>query len=1451
MFPFQPAREIAFTNAKLLERKEVGIATTAERDRVRFTLLPTAFLTARLDEARPLDRRLLADCINLSQVDQLVGGAQDSTVIQQLMLKAKVLDIGAIRPCQTPLYVHRQVILLGEVDQTRVPAGATPNTQRMTQGLHLIVLWDDQVALSRLFRVGDTLSIFHPFVHVCGQHDAEILHILNEYSSQKRLVYYFEYGSATVLFCKPCRVDTVKTATPALGQGHNEMERPFARLEEIKPGWNNFSLYAHVRGIKVSHGIPLLAAFFYAYYDPKTNQPSDTNAKLQPPPPLDRSIVSKYYLVVMLQVYIASSKRLLTIEITGENALAALRLLPGQSVFLDGLVAMDIQSKLVRRFREPTTSAPVDFAFPTKAYSSSSSSGVVVLCSDWGSIFGKQSLFSNSSKLTVVNTTSGLLNTALDRSATLHSVATHRLAMVEMTVAAAGWLIPSDGHRMSRCTIDTTCEKGHSTTCAHKSCFRPLEMMARNQATPGPPKWKCSFCQEVFFGLEDTVQTYRDLAVTFENGRSQTSPLLVLCQGDTVESLLGLPADDYVQLPLAEKRRRLERVVGNAFRLVLSRCEPRHVSIASVSSQRLETTVSIHLRMDMVQLVDTATSSPVSDRNPQQQEALRKILTRRSMRVWASKSSQERSSLAESLLQLFSSGSSSSAASSAAEIAQRPITRRPGVEEVKNCVLSSVYPCLPPQCDPLRGEIWQVLLNVYKRNQHGSAAQEFDRMLQRLGKLPRDPLLVDECGDVAEILEPTDQKSRERVQQELEVLLMWFLTTKSVAYSTGMARVVAPFFLLKMPLPTIYDCFYQYCAHFLPHFVVADSLFADSPGLSAVGGGLGSNRGSNSSMDEAFSGQRGALERSSSMDSTSSLAEESKRRADEEEAQTLRRERQQLVEQLLSYHAPQLAHFLNQWCGNKWSVAGKLFAADFLLGHLYQVVPPAAFVYVMDQYLLTGDSLFGLFFEVLTACGSTEEVQDQIRATFDLKAFADEENVRFLCLSASRLRSKTPKTYKCSQREGTADIRCSSRQAIEIAYGSGAGMAAKKARTQSSSSMSGPPSGGISAPSSSDRKSTAEAAVDMSQWVMKESRSIAGKIFWYHTQTGKTQWEHPAEKHDPPSAYFALPVSVEEVGAQFMGSEKPGDQQGSGNGNLRFFVVDCRGLRSSEDLKSGRIPVAYTLDPSVFDSPELIAKSMEAFNPMKSQVHVVLTSIRDAVRLDTDCLNQAALFFQKRGFRFVSTLDGGYSSWHAFMRDRAGSSPQELLNHVADQCVYCRYDTILRTGEDPFKKKSKQKSRRKKAMPTTTSMPVNGGEGDASIVSTSEMNRTSSTSVGSNGGTSRRQLSLSRNSITSMRSKLSEVSIPKKWGWRRRSSAASTSNQNDSGSSSETATVEDGGSDHGSSTDDQEEKSEEVTHEMLRAALEEPRIPMWKLQDEDEDTKEPSAENNETETWKC
>lgn len=790
---------------------------------------------------------------------------------------------------------------------------------------------------------------------------------------------------------------------------------------------------------------------------------------------------------------------------------------------------------------------------------------------------------------------------------------------------------------------------------------------------------------------------------------------------------------------------------------------------------------------------DLAASTPATSARA---HALSKILRRRALRVWASKSAQERDALATDIHQLFSSPS---ALSSSGGAAPRAVTRRPGVEEVKNCMLSTIYASLPPSCAPLRGEIWQVLLNVYKRNQHGSSAQDFDRMIQRLGKLPRDPILVQECADVSALLATaaSDADAQPRLQRELEILLVWFLTTKSVAYSRGMARVVAPFFLLQLPLPTIYDCFYQFCASFLPHLITADDT-------------VGPERQGDSAPTE-----------STTIDAATDDDEKTQKRLAHEA------ERQVLVEQLVSYHDPHLAHVLAQWCGNAWSAPGRVVPTGFFTGALYETLAPHAYTFVVDQILLTGDTRVSLFVlvamlldakDALVASTSAADVTKTLESVVErvCAADADAAYVQFLCLFASRLRSRTPQSFACALRDATSAsmAQSASRRATDLAFGV------------------------TEAPASDKRE-----PVDMTQWVKKESRSIAGKIFWYHTQTGTTQWEHPAEKHDPAPTLFALSISVDEVASQVMG-ERTGSN--TGTSGLHYFVVDCRGLRSSEDLKSGRIPAAYTLDPSVFDSPDLIAKNMAALDALQSKVHIVLvghgvgvppeltttdevkTSVRDAVRLDADALNRAALFFQKRGFRFVSCLDGGYASWHAFMRDAPACSPQELLNHVASECHYCRYDTILRTGEDPLKLKQQQQQpsllfRRKKksAMPTTTDLPVNGGEGDASIISTSSLhnNRPSTSSMASlsqlaSGSGNRMSLTLSRSSISNMRTKLADVKMPKlQWGRRTSSSAAAATAtgddhaQGDSGSSSETATVDDGGSDRGSSaTDDVEDK---------------------------------------------
>jgi hypothetical protein len=800
-----------------------------------------------------------------------------------------------------------------------------------------------------------------------------------------------------------------------------------------------------------------------------------------------------------------------------------------------------------------------------------------------------------------------------------------------------------------------------------------------------------------------------------------------------------------------------------------------------------------------------------------QQHALRKILLRQKLRLWASKAAQERADLADELVQLFTASSlaSASTASPAAAVtaetlALRPITRRPGVEEVRNCVLSAPYPCLPPACAALRGEIWQVLLNVYKRNQHGAAAQEFERMMARLSKLPRDPVLVDECEDVSRLLVPRDEDDlenetkRAQVQSELEILLVWFLTTKSVEYARGMARVVGVFFLLQLPLPTVYDCFYQFCASFLPHFVNTQSPFGVSPAATFAAAAAPV-----SSLSSSVAMTASVLARLSMADSESDASIETSSLDGDVLAATSdpvadararkRRERQQLVEQLLSYHDPSLAHFLNQWCPSGWSEPGELVPEELFMDDAYNAFTPRAFVPLMDQYLLTGDAMLAVFVVVATLVGTREQltalqngddVAAHVKSAFQT-LLHDETTSQFVCMLASRLRSRTPASYKCSQWDAakdTASLCCGSRRAMEIAFDD----AAKRG----------------AGPGQPKRD------VDMSQWQRRESRSLAGKSFWYHTPTGRTQWEHPAELFEPAPALFALPIGVDEVARHVMGDKRAASSSSVG---LRYFVVDCRGLRSSDDLKCGKIPAAFTLDPSVFDSPELIERTMAALNPMKSQIHIVLvgdgvgmppeliktedmkTSVRDAVRHDADSMNRAALFFQKKGFRFISCLDGGYSSWHAFMRDDPSSSPHELLCHVEDECYYCRYDTILRTGADPLKQKKKAQPRRKKsAMPTTTTMLVNGGEGDASIISTNEAAAPAPRPAGRRSLTPSLSLNMNMNmntSLSSMRSKLSDVKMPKLSGWRR---SNSTSNQNDS--SSETATAEDGGSDRGSSS---------------------------------------------------
>ncbi|CAN0565249.1 unnamed protein product, partial [Ectocarpus sp. 12 AP-2014] len=115
---------------------------------------------------------------------------------------------------------------------------------------------------------------------------------------------------------------------------------------------------------------------------------------------------------------------------------------------------------------------------------------------------------------------------------------------------------------------------------------------------------------------------------------------------------------------------------------------------------------------------------------------------------------------------------------------------------------------------------------------------------------------------------------------------------------------------------------------------------------------------------------------------------------------------------------------------------------------------------------------------------------------------------------------------------------------------------------------------------------------------------------------------------------------------------------------LAFFAVDCR---PKQQVDAGRFPTAYHLDPSAMENPEEMAevsKIMPVFEPLRKRAHVCLIGSGDghlrarglaggnghqvgggigsqrAARDDYSYVNTCALFFVKRGFPYVSVLEG-------------------------------------------------------------------------------------------------------------------------------------------------------------------------------------------------------------------
>ncbi|KAF1335848.1 Protein involved in dna replication, partial [Globisporangium splendens] len=99
-FPFQSGRSFVFTNAKVMERKDIGTSSangveeTKSRDAQEETyyLLPTQYLALHLDASNALDQVFARQSINLGRLDQLAA-MQDQAILQQLVVKVKACSV--------------------------------------------------------------------------------------------------------------------------------------------------------------------------------------------------------------------------------------------------------------------------------------------------------------------------------------------------------------------------------------------------------------------------------------------------------------------------------------------------------------------------------------------------------------------------------------------------------------------------------------------------------------------------------------------------------------------------------------------------------------------------------------------------------------------------------------------------------------------------------------------------------------------------------------------------------------------------------------------------------------------------------------------------------------------------------------------------------------------------------------------------------------------------------------------------------------------------------------------------------------------------------------------------------------------------------------------------------------------------------------------------------------
>jgi len=132
---------------------------------------------------------------------------------------------------------------------------------------------------------------------------------------------------------------------------------------------------------------------------------------------------------------------------------------------------------------------------------------------------------------------------------------------------------------------------------------------------------------------------------------------------------------------------------------------------------------------------------------------------------------------------------------------------------------------------------------------------------------------------------------------------------------------------------------------------------------------------------------------------------------------------------------------------------------------------------------------------------------------------------------------------------------------------------------------------------------------------------------------------------------------------------------------LRFYIVDSRPTELA--VSQGRFPTSISLPPEDWTDADRLRELEDTFEALRGAVHIVIMGegyaalpalyghkmtprLSECIVEDDARNSNCALFFMKKGFPFVSLLDGGFAGAHSFLTRQGPKHSLSVHDVLAD-----------------------------------------------------------------------------------------------------------------------------------------------------------------------------------------